>query len=526
MAKKLIQLQNFVKSFDNQVVLKGISLDIYENEFVTLLGPSGCGKTTLLRIIAGFLSPDEGHVIMDGEDIADVPAYKRDVNTVFQHYALFPHLDVYDNIAFGLNLKKMPKDIIDQKVTRMISLVGLEGFEHKDITLMSGGQQQRVAIARALVNEPRVLLLDESLSALDKNLRKEMQLELKEIQQEVGITFIFVTHDQEEALTMSDKIVVMREGNIEQIGTPTEIYNEPVDEYCARFIGDSNIIDGIMKEDKLVSFDDHDYECIDYGFAKNEPVDIMLRPEDIHIVPRNKGLLNGEVKSVLFKGVHYEVIAETSSGTSKTVTMHVTGERDVTNEEAHEKISASSFMMDVEDVASLTDTEVIARANAQAWKTDTEDQENVSLTKVEYHVEPKTGTYSCVFGTEAGTEIKIQIVVVKPTAVEDMSNDESIQAFDFYRSVDEIKESVALDTDLIRWADAYAWNLEDNSRVEIWDVKYDFDDENIVPGDYPITFSTQGRELKIETTRQLKEGERIGLTWHPDDIHVMGKMGK
>jgi len=286
MAKKLIQIQNVVKTFDKQVVLKGITLDIYENEFVALLGPSGCGKTTLLRIIAGFLSPDEGHVIMDGEDIADVPAYKRDVNTVFQHYALFPHLDVYDNIAFGLNLKKMPKDIIDQKVTRMISLVGLEGFEHKDITLMSGGQQQRVAIARALVNEPRVLLLDESLSALDKNLRKEMQLELKEIQQEVGITFIFVTHDQEEALTMSDKIVVMREGNIEQIGTPTEIYNEPVDEYCARFIGDSNIIDGIMKEDKLVSFDDHDYECIDYGFAKNEPVDIMLRPEDIHIVPR------------------------------------------------------------------------------------------------------------------------------------------------------------------------------------------------------------------------------------------------
>ena len=196
MAKKLIQLQNIVKSFDNQVVLKGISLDIYENEFVTLLGPSGCGKTTLLRIIAGFLSPDEGHVIMDGEDIADVPAYKRDVNTVFQHYALFPHLDVYDNIAFGLNLKKMPKDIIDQKVTRMISLVGLEGFEHKDIPLMSGGQQQRVAIARALVNEPRVLLLDESLSALDKNLRKEMQLELKEIQQQFGITFILVTHDQ------------------------------------------------------------------------------------------------------------------------------------------------------------------------------------------------------------------------------------------------------------------------------------------------------------------------------------------
>lgn len=521
MAKKLIQIQNVVKTFDKQVVLKGITLDIYENEFVTLLGPSGCGKTTLLRIIAGFLEPTEGHVIMDGEDIAGVPAYKRDVNTVFQHYALFPHLDVYDNIAFGLKIKKQPKDIIDQKVMRMISLVGLEGFEHKDVTLMSGGQQQRVAIARALVNEPRVLLLDESLSALDKNLRKEMQLELKEIQQEVGITFIFITHDQEEALTMSDKIVVMREGAIEQIGTPTEIYNEPVNEYVAKFVGDSNIIDGNMKHDRLVSFDDADYACVDYGFRENEPVDIMIRPEDINIVERNKGLLNGEVKSVLFKGVHYEVVAETSSGTSKTVTMHVTKERDVVNEEAHERISATSFLMDVEDVPNLTDSEIIARANAQAWNDDDED---VSLTKVEYDLKPEVGVYKCTFSTEKGTSITININVVMPKAVEDMSNEESIQAFDFYRSVDEIKESVALDTDLIRWADAYAWNMEDNSRVEIWDVKYDFDDENITEGDYPITFSTQGRELKVETTEKFEVGQKIGLKWDPDDIHVMKKM--
>ncbi|MBR3126637.1 MAG: ABC transporter ATP-binding protein, partial [Solobacterium sp.] len=329
--KKLVQVKNLVKTFNNQVVLKGISLDIEENEFVTLLGPSGCGKTTLLRIIAGFLDPDEGHVLIDGQDIAGIPAYKRDINTVFQRYALFPHLDVYNNIAFGLQIKKEPKDIIDQKVMRMISLVGLEGFEHRDVSLMSGGQQQRVAIARALVNEPKVLLLDEPLSALDKNLRKEMQLELKQIQQEVGITFIFVTHDQEEALTMSDKIVIMKDGEIEQIGTPTEVYNEPVNEYCARFIGDSNIIDGIMKKDYLVHFDDNDYECADHGFHENEPVDIVIRPEDIDIVERNRGLLNGEVKSVLFKGVHYEVIAETSSGTSKTVTLHVTGEHDVVN---------------------------------------------------------------------------------------------------------------------------------------------------------------------------------------------------
>jgi spermidine/putrescine transport system ATP-binding protein len=521
MPKKLIEIKNIVKTFDKQVVLKGISLDINENEFVTLLGPSGCGKTTLLRIIAGFLEPSQGQVIMDGQDIASIPAYKRDVNTVFQHYALFPHLDVYDNIAFGLNIKKEPKDIIDQKVMRMLSLVGLEGFEHKDVNLMSGGQQQRIAIARALVNEPKVLLLDESLSALDKNLRKEMQLELKEIQQEVGITFIFVTHDQEEALTMSDKIVVMRDGIIEQVGTPTEIYNEPVNEYCARFIGDSNIIDGVMKKDKLVSFDEADYECTDYGFGTNEPVDIMIRPEDIDIVARNRGLLNGEVKSSLFKGVHYEIIAETSSGTSKTVIMHVTGEHDVNNEEAHEHMSASSFIMDLEDVPNLTDTEVIARANAQAWNDDNED---ISLTTVDYDVKPEVGVYECTFGTDEGTKITIRINVVKPRAVEDTENEESIQAFDFYRTVDEIKESVALDTDLVRWADAYAWSTEDNSRVEIWDVKYDFDDQNITEGDYPVTFSTQGRELKIETTDRHEIGERVGLFWHPEDIHVMRKM--
>ncbi|MBQ1356149.1 MAG: ABC transporter ATP-binding protein [Solobacterium sp.] len=519
--KKLIQVKNVVKTFDKQVVLKGISLDIEENEFVTLLGPSGCGKTTLLRIIAGFLDPDEGHVIMDGEDIAKIPAYQRDVNTVFQHYALFPHLNVYENIAFGLKIKKQPKDIIDQKVRRMISLVGLEGFEHRDVSLMSGGQQQRVAIARALVNEPKVLLLDEPLSALDKNLRKEMQLELKQIQQEVGITFIFVTHDQEEALTMSDKIVIMKDGEIEQIGTPTEVYNEPINEYCARFIGDSNIMDGIMKKDYLVHFDDNDYECVDHGFHDNEPVDVVIRPEDIDIVERNRGLLNGEVKSVLFKGVHYEVIAETSSGTSKTVTLHVTGEHDVVNEEAHERISASGFTMDIEDVPSLTTSEAITRANAQAWN---DDDDYVSLTKVSYDVKEEVGTYHCTFATEKGTSITVNIHVVRPAAVEDKEHEEAIQAFDFYKTVEEIKESVALDTDLIRWADAAAWNLEDDSRVEIWDVKYDFDDENIKEGDYQVTFSTQGRELKIETTDHIREGQRIGLRWNPEDIHVMRKM--
>lgn len=519
--KKLIEIKNVVKTFDSQVVLKGISLDIYENEFVTLLGPSGCGKTTLLRLLGGFLEPNEGKIIIDGEDQSTVPAYKRDVNTVFQHYALFPHLNVYQNIAFGLNIKKMPKDIIDQKVSRMISLVGLEGFEKRDITLLSGGQQQRVAIARALVNEPKVLLLDESLSALDKNLRKEMQLELKYIQKEVGITFVFVTHDQEEALTMSDKIVIMKDGEIEQIGSPTEVYNEPVNMYCAQFVGDSNIIDGTMKKDNLVSFDDADYVCVDYGFGENEAVDIMIRPEDIDIVERNRGLLNGEVKSVLFKGMNYEIMAETSSGTSKTVMMHVTKARDVRNAEAQETISASSFYMDLEDVENLTDSEVVARAYAQAW---TDDEKDVSLSKVEYELKNEVGIYDCTFKTDAGTEITIKINVVKPQVVEDAGNEEMIQAFDFYRSADDIKESVALDTDLVRWADAYAWDTEDNSRVEIWDVKYDFDDQNITEGDYPITFSTRGRELKIETTDKHDVGERIGLRWNPEDIHVMRKM--
>lgn len=522
MAKKLIEIQNVVKTFGQQVVLKGINLDIYENEFVTLLGPSGCGKTTLLRIIAGFLEPDNGSVLMDGENIATLPAFKRDVNTVFQHYALFPHLNVYDNIAFGLKIKKEPKDIIDQKVMRMLSLVGLEGFEKRDVTRLSGGQQQRVAIARALINEPKVLLLDESLSALDKNLRKEMQLELKEIQREVGITFVFVTHDQEEALTMSDKIVIMRNGEIEQVGSPLAVYNEPINEYCARFIGDSNIIDGTMVQDRLVRFDEKEYDCTDYGFEANQEVDIVIRPEDIDIVPRNKGLLNGEVKSVLFKGVHYEVIVETTGGTAKTVTMHVTKDRDVINEDTGEHISASSFQMDLEDVESLNDSEVIARANAQAWIEG--EEENLSLSTVEYHVDQKVGSYPCTFGTSKGTKITIQINVVQPKTTVDQVNQEGIQAFDFFTTVDELQESVALDTDLIRWADAYAWDMEDDSKVEIWDVKYDFDVDEIVPGDYQITFTTQGRELKLETTDAIEVGERIGLTWDAEDIHVMEKM--
>ena len=276
--KKLIEFRDIVKNFDGQIVLKGVNLDIYENEFVTLLGPSGCVKTTLLRILGGFIDADEGKVIFRGEEINHKPPYQRELNTVFQKYALFPHLNVYENIAFGLKINKISKDVIEQKVMKMLKLIGLEGFERKNITLLSGGQQQRVAIARALVNEPKVLLLDEPLAALDLKLRQEMQYELKRIQQEVGITFIFVTHDQEEALTMSDKIVVMKNGEIQQVGTPQEIYNEPANRYVASFIGESNIIPGVMLEDYKVMFDDIVFECVDIGFKQNEPVEEVLRP--------------------------------------------------------------------------------------------------------------------------------------------------------------------------------------------------------------------------------------------------------
>ena len=309
--KKLIQFKNIVKSFeDGQVVLKGVSLDIYENEFVTLLGPSGCGKTTLLRILGGFLQPTEGKVLFDGEDIVNVPPYKREINTVFQKYALFPHMNVYDNIAFGLTIKKEPKDVIAQKVMRMLRLVSLEDYADRNVTELSGGQQQRIAIARALVNEPSVLLLDEPLGALDLKLRKDMQQELKNIQKATGITFVFVTHDQEEALSMSDTIVVMSEGRIQQIGTPIDIYNEPENAFVADFIGESNIVDGIMRQDFSVTFSGHTFTCVDKGFAKNENVDVVIRPEDVDIVPIEKGMLRGTVTSITFMGVHYEIIID------------------------------------------------------------------------------------------------------------------------------------------------------------------------------------------------------------------------
>ena len=291
-------------------MLQNVNLDIYDNEFITLLGPSGCGKTTMLRLIGGFETPDEGDIVFLGNKINDVPPYKRNVNTVFQKYALFPHLNVFENVAFPLREKKVPKEEIQAKVTEMLSLVALKGFENRSVTRLSGGQQQRVAIARALVAHPQVLLLDEPLGALDLKLRKDMQVELKKIQKQTGITFVFVTHDQEEALSMSDTVVVMSEGKIQQIGTPLDIYNEPQNAFVADFIGESNIVDGIMRQDFRVTFSGHTFTCVDKGFAKNENVDVVIRPEDVDIVPIEKGMLRGTVTSVTFMGVHYEIIID------------------------------------------------------------------------------------------------------------------------------------------------------------------------------------------------------------------------
>ncbi len=311
MSDALIELKGLAKNYGDQQVLKGIDLTIQKNEFLTLLGPSGCGKTTTLRIIAGFEDPSGGEVLFDGVDITRIPSHKREVNTVFQKYALFPFMNVYDNVAFGLKLKKMDETIIDHKVMNMLELIGLPDFAKRDVSSLSGGQQQRVAIARALVNEPKVLLLDEPLGALDAKLRKGMQTELKKIQREVGITFIFVTHDQEEALSMSDTVVVMNEGIIQQVGTPTDIYNEPENRFVASFIGESNIIEAVMKKDLLVSFDGYDFDCVDKGFKNNEDVEVVIRPEDIDIVKPKNAKLNGVVKSIVFKGVHYEIVVET-----------------------------------------------------------------------------------------------------------------------------------------------------------------------------------------------------------------------
>lgn len=524
--KKLIQFRNIVKKFDGQLVLRGINLDIYENEFVTLLGPSGCGKTTLLRILGGFLAPDEGEVIFDGEDITYLPPYKRDLNTVFQKYALFPHMNVFDNVAFGLKIKKEPKDIIYQKVTRMLKLVGLEDFGKRAVHEMSGGQQQRVAIARALVNEPKVLLLDEPLGALDAKLRKGMQRELKKIQKEVGITFIFVTHDQEEALTMSDKIVIMKDGNIQQIGSPTDIYNEPVNRYVANFIGESNIVDGIMIKDHKVMFEDRQFDCVDAGFGTNEKVDVVIRPEDLDIVPVKEGKLRGTVRSTLFKGVHYETVVETKAGTSITVEMIVSEDKPVVNEAAGEMMSANDFYLDADDVAQMMesvnpDAFIIDRADAQAW--DPETDERISIVRLDYTLSKENGRYPVTFFTAAGTSVTVDMIVQEPNRFVAEEHGEEIYAVNFFKKADEIAESVALETDLKIWANAQAYDLEDGNPVEIVAVEYNFDPEKVTPGIYPVTFKTRGYEYRVDTTKETEVGAVVGLTFDPEDLHIMEK---
>ena len=311
----IIEFRNISKSFGEKCILDDISFYVKKGEFITLLGPSGCGKTTLLRLLGGFGNPDKGEILINGENITDIPAHQRPVNTVFQRYALFPHLDVYENIAFGLKLQKVPTDEIDKRVRKVLKMVSMTDYEDRDVESLSGGQQQRVAIARAIVNQPKVLLLDEPLAALDLKMRKDMQIELKEMHRKLGITFVYVTHDQEEALTLSDTIVVMNEGKIQQIGTPTDIYNEPQNSFVADFIGESNILNGKMVRDKLVEFVGHEFECVDEGFGENVDVDVVVRPEDIYIMNRTEGAqFTGKVKSCTFKGVHYEMFVDTESG--------------------------------------------------------------------------------------------------------------------------------------------------------------------------------------------------------------------
>jgi spermidine/putrescine transport system ATP-binding protein len=308
--KKLVELHNITKSFDDQIVIDGLNLYINENEFVTLLGPSGCGKTTLLRLIGGFEEMDEGSIIFDGENLQDLPPYEREINTVFQNYALFPHLNVFENVAFGLRMKKVPQNEIEIEVAKALKLVKLVGYETRSVKKMSGGQQQRVAIARAIVNKPKLLLLDEPLGALDLKLRQDMQYELKDMQKNLGISFVFVTHDQEEALTMSDTVVVMNDGVIQQIGSPEDIYNEPKNKFTAMFIGESNIVDAVMKEDFQVYFEGIDFTCVDKGFNKNEEVDVVIRPEDIVLSKETPNKITGIVDDITFKGVHYEICVQ------------------------------------------------------------------------------------------------------------------------------------------------------------------------------------------------------------------------
>ena len=529
----MLQIKSISKRYKTgdfvQQALDKVSLNLRDSEFVAILGPSGSGKTTLLNIIGGLDRYDDGDLVINGISTRqykdrDWDSYRNHtIGFVFQSYNLIPHQTILSNVELALTISGIGKADRRERARKALEKVGLGEHINKKPNQLSGGQMQRVAIARALVNEPKVLLLDEPLGALDLKLRKEMQYELKRIQQEVGITFIFVTHDQEEALTMSDKIVVMKDGEIQQVGTPEDIYNEPQNRYVASFIGESNILPAVMLEDYKVKFDDKVFDCVDFGYKQNEPVDVVIRPEDIDIVDVKDGKMTGEVLSVLFKGVHYEVMVETVPGTSVSVNMHVIRNHDVTSENGKEKISANDFYVDIEDLKELDDKEIVARADAQAWNPETD--EYISISKIEYELKEEIGEYPVTFSTSNGTSIQRTIFVVNQPFVKNEKANEAVMAFNFFKTVDEIKESVALDTDLKTWANAQGWKLSDENEAVDISVDYDFDDENISEGVYKITFWTTGREFKIHTTDFVEEGKEVGLTFFPQDIHVMEKMG-
>ena len=524
----MIEIKHLNKYFGDLHVLKDINLTVKRGEKLVMIGPSGSGKSTLIRCVDYLEEPTSGEVVIDGTPLTKknhLEMARKYSSMVFQQFNLYPNMTVLGNLTLApIKLQKKSKEEATEIAIAALKRVGMAHKAGEYPQNLSGGQQQRIAIARALVNEPSVLLLDEPLGALDLKLRKEMQQELKYIQQEVGITFIFVTHDQEEALTMSDKIVVMNAGEIQQIGTPTEIYRTPVNEFVAKFIGETNIIDGVMLEDDLVMFEDKKYACRARGYNKNEKVDVVIRPEHLDIVPRAEGMLKGTVKSQLFKGMHYETVVETRVGTSITVKMQVSQDRPVYNEEKGEKISANAFLLDVEDVEELDDAKVVALASAEAW--DAETEEPISIKTVEYDIKPETGNYTVTFATANDTSITVKVLVVAQNRVESKVYQEEIYAMNFFKKVEDIQESIALDTDLETWASASAWSLEDGEQVEITDVKYDFDPETITPGVYDVTFSTEGYEYKVSTTHAFEEGEQVGLVFRPEDIHVMKKEGQ
>ena len=384
--EKIIEIKNLSKAFGDKKVLEDINLYIRRGEFLTLLGPSGCGKTTLLRMIAGFLQPDEGSILMEGKELAGIPPHERPLNTVFQRYALFPHLDVYDNIAFGLKLKKVPEDEIEKRVRRVLKLVAMSDYEDRDVDTLSGGQQQRIAIARAIVNQPKVLLLDEPLAALDLKMRKDMQTELKEMHKKLGITFIYVTHDQEEALTLSDTIVVLNEGRIQQIGTPVDIYNEPVNSFVADFIGESNILNGTMIRDRRVAFMGHEFDCVDEGFGEDVPVDVVVRPEDIYFTTEeSKTQFTAKVKSCTFKGVHYEMFVDTDTG----------NELMIQDYDAYPVDSTVRLYIDPDDIQVMK-----KERTCNTLYGTVKDEETVSLLGADFPLKS---------GFEAGTEVRVEV---------------------------------------------------------------------------------------------------------------------